>query len=150
MTNFVVRSLVFISKLIITSISSIFSPFFYLGSNLLTLPIRTIARFETILIWLTIAATLGLFVGCLLHFASRTLASLYEHKFSGKLVLKRPKASLSSISRGKNLERRWRTAYFKGNDGRGREFWNSFHEIKALHDHCLLEQTIMEEEDSDF
>ncbi|KHJ33844.1 hypothetical protein EV44_g0227 [Erysiphe necator] len=146
--NLVVRSLILISNFLIFIISSILSSFDYIGKNLVTLPVRALAKFETLLIWFSVSAILGLFVGFLLHITSRALSSLPDHKFSGIIVLKHPKFSLRTFPKEKKLIRSWMNIDLKGI--KRRNFWTPINKIRDLDDQYLIRQTIIEEEGSDF
>jgi len=71
----------FIFSLLLAILETTLAPLLHLGSSLfsaLLLPLRVLARFETLIIFLGSAILVGLITGSILHISSSMLASLFK------------------------------------------------------------------------
>jgi len=137
----------------------ILAPVLYLGHYIswtFLLPLRLIAKFETIYIFLGVAAIIGLATGSVLHFSSTILASLFNINTNPK------ESGLTAVSGRalhdfEKLESAWQRSTIRRPDAGPRSEAVAEGYPKRprddvnyrTEDQGLLSQTILEEDDSD-
>jgi len=134
------------------------SPVLHLGSYLASgflLPLRLLAKFETLYIYLGVAAVIGLVTGSILHLSSTVLVSLFNLTSTPE-EKGRSAASVRAAREQRKLEEVWQNSSFKGDQTRlgggslGKDYaeWLEKDSGKRREDD-LFKQTILEEDDSD-
>ncbi|PMD65143.1 uncharacterized protein K444DRAFT_520190 [Hyaloscypha bicolor E] len=119
----------------------------YLFSGML-LPLRLLAKFETLYIYLGVAAVIGLLTGSILHMSSSILVSIFNLTPTPEEI-GRSAASVRAAREKKKLEQAWQSSTTKVESGKWKgepstdKKYSEWLEI----DRDLLRQTILEEDD---
>lgn len=117
------------------------------------IPLKFLAKFETIYIYLGVAALIGLITGSILHLSSAILVSMLS--LDSQHEEKRSSSSLQSAEQA-NFEESWRNSRPKGHrdslipdDSLEKRYaeWLEKSRGKNKEDQSLFGQTILEEED---
>ncbi|KAG4411033.1 hypothetical protein IFR04_015837 [Cadophora malorum] len=130
-----------------------FTPFLKLAMRILSgflLPLKFLAKFETMFIYLGVAAIIGLITGSVLHLSSSLLVSVFNLTATSEET-GRSAASVRAAHEQKKLEQAWDripTNNEKG-DLRSDPEMEKFAEWLEKGDQGVLGQTILEEDDSD-
>ncbi|KAL2067853.1 hypothetical protein VTL71DRAFT_15951 [Oculimacula yallundae] len=128
-------------------------PFINLASYVLSwffLPLTFLAKFETLYIYLGVAAAIGLVTGSILHFSSSLLVSVLNltpvPEETGRSA-----ASVRAAREQKKLDEAWERIPSKNETGllRNDPEMEKFAEWLEKGDQGVLGQTILEEDDSD-
>ncbi|KAK0100999.1 hypothetical protein ONS95_013011 [Cadophora gregata] len=121
----------------------------YISSGFL-LPLRFLAKFETMFIYLGVAAVIGLITGSILHLSSSLLDSVFNLTTAPEET-GRSAASVRAAREQKKLEQAWDRIPTKSTKGdlRSDPEMERFAEWLEKGDHGVLGQTILEEDDSD-
>ncbi|KAG9247873.1 hypothetical protein BJ878DRAFT_122024 [Calycina marina] len=133
------------------------APLLHLASYALSaalLPVKFLAKFETLYIYLGVAAVIGLLTGAILYVSSSILMSIFN---LASTTVKQTPDSAKAVRGYINMESAWQSLSSRGEGVRlGREFSleRQFTERQAKNDGRLPEQglssqTILEEDDSD-
>ncbi|PMD43381.1 hypothetical protein L207DRAFT_509909 [Hyaloscypha variabilis F] len=127
------------------------APALHLGHYLLSgllLPLTLLAKFETLYIYLGVAAVIGLFTGSILHMSSSLLVSIFNLTPTPEET-GRSAASVRAARETKKLEQAWQSSTTKIQGGNWKD--DSSTEKKFSEwletDQGLLRQTILEEDD---
>ncbi|KAH7321452.1 hypothetical protein BKA65DRAFT_80886 [Rhexocercosporidium sp. MPI-PUGE-AT-0058] len=114
------------------------------------LPLKFLAKFETMYIYLGVAAIIGLATGFILHFSSSLLVSVFNLTAVPEET-GRSAASVRAAREQKKLDQAWDRIPTKGDSGdlRNDPEMEKFAEWLEKGDQGLLGQTILEEDDSD-
>ncbi|EKD13524.1 uncharacterized protein L3040_008609 [Drepanopeziza brunnea f. sp. 'multigermtubi'] len=138
------------------SIVACLAPVLHLVNYVLSaclLPVKFLAKFETLYIYLGVAALVGLVTGSVLYALSSVLVSM----FSLKPVAEERGRSAASVRAAREqkklhkLENAWQSSTFKSEDlnARSEPSLEKYAEWLEKTDQGLLGQTILEEDDSD-
>jgi len=146
-------------KIAVLSLLSILAPVLHLGHyvlSVLVLPLRLLGNFETIYIYLGVAAVIGLLAGFLLHITSSMFVSILNLKPSPE-EKGPPVASVYAVKRQKALEDAWLNARKPGhqevseNESPSAQKryadWLEKDTRRRREDQGLLNQIILEEDD---
>ncbi|CZR58916.1 uncharacterized protein PAC_08808 [Phialocephala subalpina] len=117
------------------------------------LPFALLAKFETLYIYLGVAAVIGLVTGSVLHLSSTVLVSLFD--LTPTPEEKGRTAASVRAAREKKLEQVWQDSQVKDEDGNWKNGismekyveWLEKNATQRGDDHGLLGLTILEEED---
>ncbi|KAN0103060.1 hypothetical protein V8E51_011373 [Hyaloscypha variabilis] len=127
------------------------APALHLGHYLLSgllLPLTLLAKFETLYIYLGVAAVIGLLTGSILHMSSSLLVSIFNLTPTPEET-GRSAASVRAARETKKLEQAWQSSTTKIQGGNWKD--DSSTEKKFSEwletDQGLLRQTILEEDD---
>jgi len=157
----VIRTLSYILlpvKLLFNVLLILLAPVLHLGSYVFTgfmLPLRLLAKFETLYIYLGVAAVIGIITGSLLHISSTVLVSMFDLATVPEET-GRAAASVRAAREQKKLEGAWESSVAKGESARLRNNpssrkkqaeWLESELAKRRDDQGLLGQTIIEEDD---
>ncbi|PBP17451.1 hypothetical protein BUE80_DR011787 [Diplocarpon rosae] len=129
------------------------APFQHLGNYILSallLPLRLLAKFETLYIFLGTAAIIGLITGSVLHLSSSVLVSVFNLN-SVSEEIGRSAATVRAAREKKKLEQALQTSKAKSDSANSRDEASieKYTEWLEKSEQGLLGQTILEEDDSD-
>ncbi|PVH85399.1 hypothetical protein DL98DRAFT_44923 [Cadophora sp. DSE1049] len=129
------------------------TPFISLATYILSgflLPLKFLAKFETMFIYLGVAAVIGLITGSILHLSSSLLVSVFNLTAIPEGT-GRSAASVRAAREQKKLEQAWDRIPSKSEKGdlRNDPEMEKFAEWLEKGDQGVLGQTILEEDDSD-
>jgi len=134
------------------------APVGHLGNYLLSgmlLPVTLLAKFETLYIYLGVAAVIGLVTGSILHLSSTLLISMLNLSPLPEET-QRSAASVRAAREQKKLEDAWQSSAVESDQPRWKVDismeakhgdWSEKDATKRREDHGLLGQTIIEEDD---
>lgn len=134
------------------------APLFHLGTFIASgflMPLSLLAKFETLYIYLGVAAVVGLVTGSILHISSTILVSLFNLTPTPE-ERGRSAASVRAAREQQKLEEAWQSTSFKSDQGRlgfdsslEKHYaeWVDNESGKRREDQKLFKQTILEEED---
>lgn len=134
------------------------SPILHLGNYIISgllLPLRLIAKFETLYIYLGVAAVIGLITGSLLHLSSVVLVSVLNLTPIPEEI-GRSAASVRSAREQKKLEEVWQSSKAQADQARWRSDTSTERKYaewlekdigKRREEQGVLGQTILEEDD---
>jgi len=140
------------------SLLVVLAPLLHLGSHLLSgllLPLRLLAKFETLYIYLGVAAVIGLVTGSILHLTSTVLVELFNLVPTAE-DKRRSIASVRDSREQIKLEEVWQDSSLRGTQGGskaqalpGKDYveWLDKSSGKRRDDQRLVKQTILEEDD---
>ncbi|TVY55434.1 hypothetical protein LCER1_G002704 [Lachnellula cervina] len=145
-------------KLLFRALLILLAPVLHLGSYVFTgfmLPLRLLAKFETLYIYLGVAAVIGVVTGSLLHIFSTVLISMFDlaavPEDTGRTA-----ASIRAAREQKKLEGAWESSISKSESARLKRDpstrkqqteWLESELSKRRENQLLLGQTIIEEDD---
>ncbi|TVY33869.1 hypothetical protein LSUB1_G004672 [Lachnellula subtilissima] len=145
-------------KLLFHALFILLAPVLHLGSYVITgfmLPFRLLAKFETLYIYLGVAAVIGVITGSLLHIFSTVLISTFDlaavPEDTGRTA-----ASIRAAREQKKLEGAWESSISKSESARLKNYpltrkqqteWLESELSKRRENQLLLGQTIIEEDD---
>jgi len=134
------------------------APLLHLGSYVFSgflMPLSLLAKFETLYIYLGVAAVVGLITGSILHLSSTILITLFNltpvPEEEGQ-----SSTSMRAVQEQKKLEEAWQSSSSKGvqrgfgaDTSLGKTYaeWRDKNAGKRREDQRLFKQTILEEED---
>ncbi|EPE34025.1 hypothetical protein GLAREA_07038 [Glarea lozoyensis ATCC 20868] len=147
-------------RLLFSALLVLLAPAIYLGRYVLAaalLPVKLFAKFETLYIYLGVAAIVGLVTGVILHFFSTLLVSLFNLTPAAQEP-RRTAASVRAEREQKKLEAAWEFSTAKQEpeswrdevaSRRNQAQWLDMDRGRRREEPGLLGQTILEEEDSE-
>ncbi|TVY81471.1 hypothetical protein LSUE1_G003205 [Lachnellula suecica] len=145
-------------RLLFNALRIALAPVLHLGNYILTgcmLPLKLLAKFETLYIYLGIAAVIGIITGSILHISSTILVSIFNLAAVPEET-GRTAASVRAAREQKKLEGAWESSVSKGESAGSKKDastrnteWLGSELGKRREDQGLLGQTILEEDDSE-
>ncbi|RDL35115.1 Uncharacterized protein BP5553_07046 [Venustampulla echinocandica] len=147
-SSYLLLPLTFIFK----SLLIVLAPVIHLGSYFAAaalLPLKLLVKFETLYIYLGVAAIIGLITGSILYLSSSILVMVFDLN-SAPADRNQSAASIRATKEQKELEGAWKSSLSKSGPDRWRSKpteWQDLDRGKRRDDTGLLGQTIIEEDD---
>ncbi|KAK4569815.1 hypothetical protein LTR86_002784 [Recurvomyces mirabilis] len=158
---YLATAILFLAKILYTPVGWLLQPFIYLGQFLLIVlwtPFRLLAKLETLYIYLGVAAVVGLAIGAVMRYLYGSLSGVLRLDTPGQQP---PARSAKEYRQAKRREKQEAAASFypplhaspqSTSPTQPSQAYYSTSDValKSPHGKGLLNQTIMEEMDSDY